>query len=94
MNLPGTNTSATRNDSAGMWGSIAGAVSNITTTLITNSPKNRDANVAIAEANARAAEATGNGGTASKMDGKTIGIIAVIGVVVIIAVVLMSNKNK
>lgn len=69
---------------AAMWGGIAGAASSIVNTVIANSPKNRDANVAIAEANARAAEAAASSPAGS--NGKVIGITIAVAAVVIILV--------
>lgn len=72
----------------GFWGAIAGAVTGLTTTFVNNSPKNRDANVAIAEANARAAEA--NASTAKPgMDPKVLGVVAIVAVVGIILFVTL-----
>ena len=81
-------------NTSGLWGGIASAVSSITNTVINTSPKVRENNLAIAEAQARAAEANAIGGGNTGMDGKTIGIIAVVGVVVIMVVVLLSTKKK
>lgn len=74
--------------SASLWGGIAGAASNIVTTLIQNSPKNRDANVRVAEANAREAEANAGSASSSGISPGVVGLIigaAVLGLVLVFA---------
>lgn len=75
----------------GFWGAIAGAVTGLTTTFVNNSPKNRDANVQIAEANARAAEASA-ANSSTGMDPKVLGIVAIVAVVGIILFVTLRKS--
>lgn len=76
-----------------MWGGIAGAVASITNTVITTSPKVRENQLAIAEANARAAEANGNAvGATGSLDPKMIVVIAVV-IVAIILIVMFTKKQ-
>lgn len=74
-----------------MWGAIAGVVGGLANTLINTSPKNRDANVQIAEAQARAAEASASSGSTG-MDPKVLGIVAIVAVVGIILFVTLRKS--
>lgn len=76
-----------------MWGGIALAASNIFQSATTNlNPKVRENQLAIAEANARAAEAAATTQKAQSFDPKFI----IIGVVVLVLVIglLMKAKSK
>lgn len=76
-----------------MWGGIAVAASNIFQTATTTlNPKVRENQLAIAEANARAAEANATTQKAQSFDPKFI-IIGVIVLVLVIAL-LMKAKSK
>lgn len=76
-----------------MWGGIAVAASNIFQTATTSlNPKVRENQLAIAEANARAAEANATNQKAQSFDPKFI-IIGVIVLVLVIAL-LMKAKSK
>lgn len=76
-----------------MWGGIAVAASNIFQTATTNlNPKVRENQLAIAEANARAAEATATTQKAQSFDPKY--IIAGVIVLVLVIALLMKAKSK
>lgn len=76
-----------------MWGGIAVAASNIFQTATTNlNPKVRENQLAIAEANARAAEANATTQKAQSFDPKY--IIAGVIVLVLVIALLMKAKSK
>lgn len=84
---------ATTAQSGSMWSGIALAASNIFQTATTTlSPKVRENQLAIAEANARAAEATAQSQTAQSFDPKFI-IVGVIVLVLIIALMMKVKSN-
>lgn len=78
---------------ASLWGGIAVAASNIFQTATTNlNPKVRENQLAIAEANARAAEANATTQKAQSFDPKY--IIAGVIVLVLVIALLMKAKSK
>lgn len=81
-------------NNVGLWGALATAVGSVANTVITNTPKARANNLAIAEANARAAEANATaGGAQQPMNTKLIAGIG-IGVVVLVLLVVMLGRNN
>ena len=80
-------------EKAGMWGALAGAAAGIFQTATTTlNPKVRENQLAIAEANARAAEANATTQQAQSFDPKYI-IIGIIVLVLIIALLMKSKSN-
>lgn len=78
-----------------MWSGIASAVSSMYGTTIANLPKNREANVAIAEANARAAEANAqSSANSTPMNTKLFAGVVVAAIVVILIIVLTKKNNS
>lgn len=76
-------------------GGIAGAVSGIFNTAVTNLvPKARENNLAIAEANARAAEANKTTDTPGFLGGIDQKYLMIGGAVLFIVVILMVSKSK